>query len=533
MADTKTILPLGSAAQADNDPHRLDYLRHDQRDPVVSSRMTAQEIATIAVVAVGGALVLIGALALIRLAACWGVSEYRPTVGCTVATGLFWLSVVACVVGVFSAVYVFLAGRISIRRVETERAAIVRDRWSNPVSVRAVLQAGPAETRAYFELAAQAEMSMAPFKQYPAGLDSLSISNSAVKAADDKPALAAPQIGPVSYAEWLRWLDSEPHAIFAARTKGGKSTMAKVGLKARIERGESVFVIDPHSNGWLDLPGVGGGLNWVEVEAGIAAITQLYRERMQERERYQRETGRELPQDHFPRITVIFDEANEARTHIEARHPSKKSPWQPFVETMGSGARKVGISLWLICQSALIKNLGGSTVMRRNFTVFALDHSTIRELVEDEEPMVARRDAIIEGIAGQQYPAATVIAGQAFLLDRTGLDQMTPGSAAGCAWAGWDYTQRAAIMAAPLVYHRPPVAKAREDGAVRLSVPIAGAIIYPATITSTKGRIAWLLQQRYTYRQIEKELGVSHQTISQVNVALQAQKKTANRWVEA
>ena len=73
-------------------------------------------------------------------------------------------------------------------------------------------------------------------------------------------------VGPLPIAEWLTALDAQPHAIFAARTKGGKSTMAKVGLKRRVDRGEDVFVIDPHSNGWLDLPPSAAGLNWPEIE---------------------------------------------------------------------------------------------------------------------------------------------------------------------------------------------------------------------------------------------------------------------------
>lgn len=259
----------------------------------------------------------------------------------------------------------------------------------------------------------------------------------------DAPALPAPvNVGPLAIAEWLPRLDEQPHAIFAAKTKGGKSTMAKAGLKARIERGEDIFIIDPHSNGWLDLPGVGGGLNWVEVEAGMQAIIDTYQDRMRQREEYIQETGRELPHDHFPRITVVFDEANESRTMISALHSPKSNPWPRFVEIMGSGARKVGISLWLICQSALIKNLGGSVVLRRNFTIFALDHATVVELIEDEEPIKERREAIITQLGGQAFPAATVLNGQAFLLDRTGLNTMQPGSAADCAWAGWDYLNR-------------------------------------------------------------------------------------------
>jgi hypothetical protein len=252
--------------------------------------------------------------------------------------------------------------------------------------------------------------------------------------------------------------------------------MARVGLKARIERGESIFIIDPHSNGWLDLPGVGGGLAWGAIEDAISTITRLYQERHAERARSIRETGRELPHTHFPRLTIIIDEANETRTEIERRHASKKSPWQAFVEVMGSGARKVGISLWLICQSALIKNLGGSTVMRRNFTVFALDHATIRELVEDEEPVKARRDAVLEQIGGADYPAAMMLAGQAFLLDRTGLDRLEPESGGGCAWDGWEYQLDVPVCA------RPSIPSVRPDTAVRASVAV------PAAPTRTDGR---------------------------------------------
>lgn len=283
--------------------------------------------------------------------------------------------------------------------------------------------------------------------------------------------LPAPiNVGPLPISEWLMRLDEQPHAIFAARTKGGKSTMAKVGLRARVDRGEDIFVIDPHSNGWLELPSVGGGLNWPEVELAMLTVLSTYRQRMAEREEYMRETGRELPHDHFPRLTVVFDEANESRTNIEARHKGKANPWPLFLEVMGSGARKVGISLWLICQSALIKNLGGSTVMRRNFTVFALDHATIAELVEEEELSKARRELIIERLGGASYPAASVFDGQAFLLDRTGLDRLVPAPAADCAWGGWNYAQRQPRNVAPITQRS--VASVRPADVVSASIAV-------------------------------------------------------------
>jgi hypothetical protein len=330
-----------------------------------------------------------------------------------------------------------------------------------------------------------------------------------------------PDIGPLAIEDWMRRLNNEPHAIFAAKTKGGKSTMAKVGLQPRISAGESIFVIDPHSNGWLDLPGVGGGLNWTEIEDAMATIMALYKSRMQEREYHQRHTGHELSQRHFPRLTVIFDEANEARIEISKRHTPKGNPWPAFTDIMGSGSRKVGISLWLICQSALIKNLGGSTVMRRNFTVFALDHMTIRELIEEEEPMKVRRDLIVSQLGGARFPAATVLDGQAFLLDRTDIDQLEPSSARGCAWDGWDYDKRTGLIVPLPPVARPVVsAAAMPTSAVSTSIPVPGAIVYPPQIKSKNAKIAWLLRQEYKYRQIEAELNVSHQTISQVKKAM-------------
>jgi hypothetical protein len=325
-----------------------------------------------------------------------------------------------------------------------------------------------------------------------------------------------PNIGPLAVVDWLARLNEQPHAIFAAKTKGGKSTMAKFGMQPRIAAGESFFVIDPHANGWLDLPSVGGGLRWNEVRDGILAITDLYRDRHAERRRYIDETGDELDHDFFPRLNVILDEANEMRLEL---NKIDKRVWEPFMQVMGSGARKVGLSLWLICQSALIKNLGGSETMRRNYTVFALDHMTIAELVEDEEKSKARREMVIQGIAGQTFPAATVLNGQAFLLDRAGIDRAPIASARSLAWQGWQPRQIARSVVA---------AKEQTSTVVRASVvvPDAGAIVYPPAVKSTNGKIAWLLNNGYSYRQIERELNVSHATISQVNKAIKRSQTT-------
>ena len=377
----------------------------------------------------------------------WSITPHQPRATWDVVAARGVIALLAGLVGwwllppvaTYAALAIGAAWAIK-RFILTDRIGGVEIRtWRN--DVRATDIVGPLGMAAI----AHAQRALPNVSSYSPSVHQLPAARGQVVEAQvvESPALIAPiNVGPLTLEEWLTQLDEQPHAIFAARTKGGKSTMAKLGLRARVERGEAIFVIDPHSNGWLDLPGVGGGLNWPEVEAGMLTVLHTYRARMEEREHHMRETGRELPHDHFPRLTVVLDEANESRTMIERLHDKKTNPWPLFLEIMGSGARKVGISLWLICQSALIKNLGGSVTMRRNFTVFALDHATIIELIEDEEPLKARREAIIAQIGGQPFPAAAVFGGQAYLLDRAGIDRQLPPSAADCAWAGWDYAAR-------------------------------------------------------------------------------------------
>lgn len=252
-----------------------------------------------------------------------------------------------------------------------------------------------------------------------------------------------PDVGPLPPAVWLDWLDRQPHALFAAKTGGGKSTLAKVGLKPRIGGGEQVFVIDPHSNGWFDLPGVGGGENWRQVEEAMLAVHALYQERLSEREQHKRDTGEELDQYHFPRLTVVLDEANNAQAAFERIYSGSRkrtNPWSIFAQVLGSGARKIGISIWLLAVSTVVEDLAISGAMRENFTRFALDDYTIRQLVERDERQAIRRRAIYEQLPGLSYPAVAMVEHEAFLLDRAGLDRIAPpANSRRAAWDGWDY----------------------------------------------------------------------------------------------
>lgn len=330
-------------------------------------------------------------------------------------------------------------------------------------------------------------------------------------------------------SEWLTWFDTRPHGLLAAETGGGKSTTFKAVVKSRIERGELVFLIDPHSSDWFGLPSIGGGEDWPAVWAGMQVVIAEYHKRMQERNVYLKLNNRELPHDHFKRITVLLDEANAACLQLSGAKRGEKSKWDQFALALGSGARKVGISIQLLAQSANVEDLQLSGPMVNNFTRLCLDARSVLYLVRQSGDDPERKRELLEAIRDEPYPAAAMQNGRVVLLDRTGLDQVgTPHNPRASLWTeGYERAEQligGRTLAQP---SRPVVsAAAVASETVRASVP-AGAIIYPQTVQSTNGKIAWLLRQGYSYRQIERELSVSHATIRQVSVALQRNAKGA------
>lgn len=347
---------------------------------------------------------------------------------------------------------------------------------------------------------------------------------------DERPLIEAETITTVPMlppAEWLPWFDTRPHGLLAAETGGGKSTTVKAVLKSRIDRGELVFLIDPHSSDWFGLPSIGGGEDWAAVWIGMQVVIEEYTRRMQTRDAYLHETGHELPHTHFPRLNVLLDEANTACRKLSIAKRGEETRWEQFAEALGSGARKVGLSILLLAQSANVEDIGLSGPMRQNFTRLALDAATTRLMINREETDAQRKKELHEALVGVDYPATAVQRGQVILLDRRGLDQVgTPANARAALWqAGYDRVE--ALMAQRQIAAQQPaprVVSAYQQAKVERASVSAGAIVYPATVTSTNGKIAWLLRHGYTYRQIEKELSVSHQTISRVSVALQASK---------
>lgn len=230
-------------------------------------------------------------------------------------------------------------------------------------------------------------------------------------------------------AEWMAWIDEQPHTLLGGRTKAGKTWLATALLERRIDSGCDVLVIDPHSSDWMGLP-TAGGSGIPERKAALRAVLNEYLRRMGAREEHKRRTGHELPHDYFDPLIVLIDESNAMLEELAAE-------WKTVLKQVASGSRKVGIALLLLAQSPLVEDLGISGAMRENFSRVALDERTVQTLIDSERDR-ARKLALQAAFKTIDRPAAAQIGAQVWLLDRRGL---SPGntSVGARVWAGWDF----------------------------------------------------------------------------------------------
>lgn len=270
-----------------------------------------------------------------------------------------------------------------------------------------------------YELATSLERAVAPHKLYR-GVNSLSIASSQTTNEGDQ-SVVDPTLAPLSPDQWLPIAYQQPHIMIGGATGEGKTITAKAVLLARLQSEEALYVIDPHSSNWYGIAGRGGGEQWHDVELAIADIFTEYKARIDERHQYLLVTGKELPEDHFPRLNVLIDEAFLIKENID--HASKKAVnyWTLLTEVMSSGARKIGISLILLTQTTNVGDLGISGPLRRNFFRIAVDSYSIREMIAREESDRERKTELLSSLIGMQYPATTEINGQICVLDRQGL----------------------------------------------------------------------------------------------------------------
>lgn len=235
------------------------------------------------------------------------------------------------------------------------------------------------------------------------------------------PALPAPIAVTKSTADWMQWADAQPHCLIAGRTKSGKTHTACAILAQRLRAGETCKVIDPHSSDWLGLPTVGfvgikpdGKPDTSALNDALMTVAKEFMSRMQKRDDHKAATGGELPHTHWPRLTILIDEAN----YIADVLPTV---WREVVRALSSGGRKVGISLLVIGQSPLVEDIQISGGMRANFARIGLDDRSIQQLISIDEKDNERKKALNAALVGLKFPAAATIDSQVWLLDRDGL----------------------------------------------------------------------------------------------------------------
>jgi hypothetical protein len=121
-------------------------------------------------------------------------------------------------------------------------------------------------------------------------------------------------------------------------------------------------------------------------------------------------------------LTILVDEAFLICKHLNVSKKGQPNYWELLTEVLGSGARKVNISIILLSQTTNVEDLDLSGPLRRNFTRVALDAETIKLMIAKEETDHTYRQQLYEALIGMQYPATTVMDSRVMLLDRTGLD---------------------------------------------------------------------------------------------------------------
>lgn len=274
-------------------------------------------------------------------------------------------------------------------------------------------------------IANELERDIAPHKLYRS-VNSLSLNttNNAPPMLEDDLIDENETIKPIPSDEWLTWVNKQPHVILAGATGKGKTVTAKPIIAPRIANGEQLMIIDPHADHWFGLEVIGGGENWLEIKEAIEQIALEYQSRQMARETYRRANGKSMPVELFKRLTVVMDEGFLVSLHTNTAPRGQISTWDKFIEVLGSGARKINISVVMLSQTANVEDLGVSGPLRENFTRIAVDNRAIKLMIKQEESDAQRRQMLYEALIDLKYPATTVVDTSVVLLDRTGLDQV-------------------------------------------------------------------------------------------------------------
>lgn len=363
-----------------------------------------------------------------KLIYCWGIDHYSTcerlnTVEPLVFAAVFGLTMLLTVWAIAARIWAFMKQSNAV----ANRTNLVLDRFGDQMPADLYDRLNTTQmlkllTQRY-QLANDLQRAIAPFQQYKS-VNSLSLSNSNQIAPQLTADELEPVLTPVKSEIWLDWVNRQPHVILAGATGKGKTVTAKPIIAPRIAADEQLMIIDPHSDHWFGLPVIGGGENWEEIKEAFQAIFQEYKTRHLVRDEHLKRNNQALKPDYFKRLTIVLDEAFAASMHLGSARKGQISPWEMFSEVLSSGARKVGISVIMLTQTANVEDLGLSGPLRQNFTRIALDQRSIKLMIQQEEKDSERRQMIYDALIGMQFPATTVVDTSVELLDRTDLDRI-------------------------------------------------------------------------------------------------------------
>lgn len=282
-----------------------------------------------------------------------------------------------------------------------QQKRVIRTAHGAPVDVVAAMRVDPLVAEAQ---QIQLEAIRAQFSQYP-NLSTLSQPNTAAPKVETPLLLSA---GPalVPDREWLGWIERTPHLMIAGRTNAGKTTLATAILASRTS--EQLAILDPHDQPgkWFGSVAIGGGRDYESIFDALEGLLS---------EMDSRYTAYNRGESRFDRLTALIDE-------VPAIVLRDKKLWAQFASQLGSEARKVNMSMVLLTQSPLVRDIEISSVMRENFTRIALGDQA-SELLKEETDRT-RKAGLLELLKGLEYPAAMEYRGELHLLDTTNVPSL-------------------------------------------------------------------------------------------------------------
>ena len=358
------------------------YERPDWRVEVVR--------ALILLVAAGSAWGMFG---LWKLGYCWGYRNADVCARIDAQEPVAVLALLLCIVSVPTVrVLLWALAEWRLAQARAARVATTFNRWGDPQRIDVLLPL--VEEARRYQMATELKRATAPWEQYHS-VNTYSPSNTAASAL---PAPSAPLAELIPPETWLSWMGEAPHLLISGPTGAGKTTLATALLASSSDA--DLLILDPHdATGKWPCAAIGGGRDY----AGIyTAIDGLMAEMNMRFEALRDGTTS------FPRLLVLLDEAPAVALHDLKR-------WQELVSRLTSEARKVEMRFIVLAQSHLVRDIGLSSLVRRNLGLVALGPQAI-DLVKDETDR-DRLDQLLMLVRGQKRPAAYAYAAQTEVLD--------------------------------------------------------------------------------------------------------------------